>query len=129
MSNILVAYFSASGVTAQVAQKLASVTGADLFTIEPETPYTDKDLDWHDKKSRSSLEMDNPNCRPAIRSTVADMSRYSVIFVGFPVWWYREPSIIDTFMEAYDFSGKTVIPFATSGSLSLIHISEPTRLL
>lgn len=116
MSNILVAYFSASGVTARVAQKLANVTGADLFTIEPETPYTDKDLDWQDKKSRSSVEMDDRNCRPAIRSTVEDMSRYSIIFVGFPVWWYREPSIIDTFMEAYDFSGKTVIPFATSGS-------------
>lgn len=115
MSKVLVAYFSASGVTAQVAERLAKGTGADLFEIEPEIPYTDEDLDWQDKGSRSSVEMSDRGCRPAIRSKVGDMSQYHVVFIGFPVWWYREPSIIDTFMEAYDFAGKTVIPFATSG--------------
>lgn len=115
MGKVLVAYFSASGVTAQVAERLARETGADLFEIEPEVPYTDQDLDWRDKGSRSSVEMNDRGCRPAIRSKVGDMSQYHVVFIGFPVWWYREPSIIDTFMEAYDFAGKTVIPFATSG--------------
>lgn len=115
MSNVLVAYFSASGVTAKAAKNLAKETGADLFEITPETPYTSADLNWQDSKSRSSVEMNDRTCRPAIRSKVEDMKRYDVVFVGFPVWWYREPSIIDTFMEAYDFSGKTVVPFATSG--------------
>lgn len=115
MNKVLTAYFSASGVTKKVAERLAKETGAELFRIEPEIPYTDKDLDWQDKESRSSVEMNDRGCRPAIRSRVKDMGQYDVIFVGFPVWWYREPSIIDTFMEAYDFSGKTVVPFATSG--------------
>lgn len=115
MSHVLVAYFSASGVTAKVAQHLAKETGADLFEIEPETPYTSADLNWQDSRSRSSVEMNDRASRPAISSKLEDMSQYDVIFVGFPVWWYREPSIIDTFMEAYDFSGKTVVPFATSG--------------
>lgn len=119
MSNVLVAYFSASGVTAKVAKNLAEETGADLFAIEPETPYTAADLNWQDRESRSTIEMNDRTCRPAIRSRLEDMSRYDVVFVGFPVWWYREPSIIDTFMEAYDFSGKTVIPFATSGGSSI----------
>ena len=113
--KILVAYFSASGITAKVAGKLAGTIGADLFEIKPEVPYTKADLNWMNKNSRSSIEMDDRNCRPAISGEVADMSQYEVVFVGFPVWWYREPSIIDTFMEAYDFSGKTVVPFATSG--------------
>ena len=115
MSKALVAYFSASGVTAKVAERLAKEIGASLFEIEPEAPYTDADLDWRDRGSRSSVEMNDRESRPAIRSKVEDISCYDVVFVGFPVWWYREPSIIDTFMEAYDFSGKTVIPFATSG--------------
>lgn len=115
MSKVLVAYFSASGVTAKVAERLAKEIGAELFEIEPETPYTDQDLDWQNKKSRSSVEMNDRDCRPAIRSEVENMGQYDLVFVGFPVWWYREPSIIDTFMEAYDFSGKTVVPFATSG--------------
>lgn len=115
MGKVLVAYFSASGVTAQVAERLAKETGADLFEIEPEIPYTAEDLDWRDKGSRSSVEMSDRGCRPAIRSKVGDMSQYHVVFIGFPVWWYREPSIIDTFMEVYDFAGKTVIPFVTSG--------------
>lgn len=115
MSKKLVAYFSASGVTANVAKKLAKEIGAELFEIQPEVPYTNADLNWQDSRSRSSIEMKDTSCRPAIRSKVEDMSQFDVIFIGFPVWWYREPSIIDTFMEAYDFSGKTVVPFVTSG--------------
>lgn len=113
--KILVAYFSASGVTAKVANKLSKAIEADLFEIKPAQPYTSADLDWTNKKSRSSVEMDDRNSRPAIANKVAEMSQYDVIFVGFPIWWYREPSIIDTFMESYDFSGKQIIPFATSG--------------
>ena len=113
--KVLVAYFSASGVTAGVADKLSKAIGADLFEIKPAEPYTNADLDWTNKKSRSSVEMADKNSRPAIANKVADMSKYDVVFVGFPIWWYREPSIIDTFMESYDFSGKQVVPFATSG--------------
>ena len=119
MSKTLVAYFSASGVTKRLAEKLAKEIGADLFEIQAETPYTNADLDWQNSKSRSSVEMNDKNCRPAISSKAADMARYDVVFVGFPIWWYREPSIIDTFMEVYDFSGKTLIPFATSGGSGL----------
>ena len=115
MNKVLVAYFSASGNTAKLAERLAEAAGADLFEIVPEIPYTKADLNWMDKKSRSTVEMNDPEARPAISSRVADMDQYDVVFVGFPIWWYREPSIIDTFMEAYDFSGKKVIPFATSG--------------
>lgn len=115
MSKVLVAYFSASGVTAKVAKGLAEEIGAELFEIEPKVPYTNADLNWQDKHSRSSVEMNDKKSRPEIRSSVENMDQYDVVFVGFPVWWYREPSIIDTFMEAYDFSKKTVIPFATSG--------------
>ena len=115
MAKTLVAYFSASGVTAGMAEKLADAIGADIYEIEAAEKYSDADLDWMNKKSRSSIEMEDRNCRPAITGSVADMSQYDRVFVGFPVWWYREPSIIDTFMEAYDFSGKKVIPFATSG--------------
>lgn len=116
MSKVLVAYFSASGVTAKLAKRLADGINADLYEIKPETPYTSADLDWRDKSSRSSVEMDDRSSRPQIADEVQDMAQYDVVFVGFPVWWYREPSIIDTFIENYDFSGKTVIPFATSGS-------------
>lgn len=115
MSKNLVAYFSASGVTAKMGEKLAKEIGADLFEIKPDIPYTSADLDWNNSKSRSSVEMNNRDCRPAISSKVENMEQYDVVFVGFPVWWYREPSILDTFMEMYDFSGKTVVPFATSG--------------
>ncbi len=119
MSKTLVAYFSASGTTAKVAKKMAEAIGADLFEIKPETPYTGADLNWQNKNSRSSVEMNDRSSRPAIAVKVADMPQYDVVFVGFPVWWYREPSIIDTFMESYDFAGKTVIPFATSGGSGL----------
>ena len=119
MSKTLVAYFSASGTTAKVAKKMAEAIGADLFEIKPEKPYTGADLNWQNKNSRSSVEMNDRSSRPAIAVKAADMPQYDVVFVGFPVWWYREPSIIDTFMESYDFAGKTVIPFATSGGSGL----------
>ena len=115
MSKALVAYFSASGVTAKVAANLANSIGADLYEIRPEQAYTSADLNWMDKKSRSSVEMSDRSARPAIGNKVENMEQYSTVFVGFPIWWYREPSIIDTFMEAYSFDGITVVPFATSG--------------
>ena len=115
MKKALVAYFSASGVTAKLAERLADAIGADLSEIDPKVRYTSADLDWRNKQSCSSVEMNDRSCRPEINRTVDDMAQYDVVFVGFPVWWYREPSIIDTFMAAYDFSGKTVVPFATSG--------------
>ena len=119
MSKVLTAYFSASGVTAKVAERLAEAIGAELFEIRPEVPYTNADLYWQDKGSRSTVEMNDRSSRPAINSKVTDMNQYDVIFIGFPIWWYREPSIIDTFMESYDFNGKTVVPFATSGGSSI----------
>ena len=115
MSNKLVAYFSASGVTAKVAETLAEAIGADIFEIEPKVPYTEADLDWMDKKARSTIEMNDPASRPEIAVKRDNMKDYDTIFVGFPIWWYVAPTIINTFLESYDFSGKTVIPFATSG--------------
>lgn len=117
--KVLVAYFSASGTTKGVAQQLAEVAGADLHEIKPEQPYTDADLDWQDKQSRSSVEMQDKNSRPAITDKHQNMQDYDVVYVGFPIWWYTCPTIINTFMEAYDFQGKTVIPFATSGGSSI----------
>lgn len=111
----LVAYFSASGVTEKTAQKLAKAVGADIFKIKPAVPYTHADLDWTNNKSRSSVEMSNPQSRPEIASYCENMDEYDTVYVGFPIWWYVAPTIIDTFLESYDFSGKTVIPFATSG--------------
>ena len=118
MKKALVAYFSASGVTAKLAERLAEAVGADLFEIAPETPYTKADLNWMDKNSRSTVEMNDRACRPPMAKT-PDVSGYEVVFVGFPVWWYREPSIIDTFMESADFTGKIVVPFCTSGGSGL----------
>ena len=116
MSNrILVAYFSASGTTARAAKAIAQAVGGDLYEIRPAVPYTAADLDWTNKKSRSSVEMNDPACRPAIAAPVENMDQYDTVFVGFPIWWYVEPRIVDTFLERSDFSGKTVIPFATSG--------------
>ncbi len=115
MGKKLVAYFSASGITAKTAKKVAEIAGADLFEIKPAVPYTNADLDWTNQKSRSSVEMNDPDCRPEIDGKVENMEEYEVVFVGFPIWWYREPSIVDTFLEGYDFSGKKIIPFATSG--------------
>ena len=111
----LVAYFSASGVTAKVAKALARAAHADLYEIRPAVPYTHADLNWTDAKSRSSIEMKNPAFRPEIADSKANVDAYDTIFVGFPIWWYIAPTIINTFLEAYDFSGKTVVLFATSG--------------
>jgi flavodoxin len=111
----LVVYFSCSGVTKKTAELLSDVAGADLFEIRPEVPYTKADLDWMDKKSRSTVEMNDPSSRPAIADKVEHMEQYDTVYVGFPIWWYVAPTIINTFLESYDFSGKTVIPFATSG--------------
>ena len=115
MSKILVAYFSASGVTAKMAKELADSIGADLHEIQPEVPYTDADLNWNNKKSRSSIEMEDKSFRPAIANKVDNMAQYETVFVGFPIWWYVAPTIINTFLEQYDLMGKTVVPFATSG--------------
>lgn len=115
----LVAYFSATGTTARAATRLAQAIGADLFEIVPERPYSAADLNWNDKSSRSSVEMANESCRPAIASLVDNMDDYDTVYVGFPVWWYVEPRIVDTFLEAHDLAGKTVVPFATSGGSCL----------
>lgn len=115
----LVTYFSASGSTAKLANTLAAAAQAELYEIKPATPYERKDLNWTDKKARSTLEMQDPNCRPALADTAAPVADADVIFLGFPIWWYREPSIIDSFLEAYDFSGKTIVPFFTSGGSQL----------
>ena len=127
MKKALVAYFSASGQTAKLAKTIAGVTGGDLFEIAPETAYTAADLDWMDKKSRSTVEMNDPKSRPAIAGKVADMAQYDTVFVGFPIWWYQAPRIIETFLESYDFSGKTVIPFATSGGSGMGKTVEVLR--
>ncbi len=127
MKKVLVAYFSASGVTAKTARLLASATDADLFEIKPVIPYTDEDLDWTNKKSRSTLEMNDPSARPEIAEKLGNIEGYETVFVGFPVWWYVEPRIIDTFLESYDFTGKTVIPFATSGGSGLGKTAENFR--
>jgi flavodoxin len=116
MSKVLVAYFSASGVTAKLAEHLAKAIGADLHEIKPEIPYTDADLDWMNKKSRSSVEMADKSFRPAVVNKVNSMAGFETIFVAFPIWWYVAPTIINTFLEQYDLSGKTIIPLATSGS-------------
>ena len=115
MEKTLVAYFSASGVTAKAAQMLAAVAGADLHEIKPAVPYTQGDLDWMDKKSRSTMEMNDPASRPEISNKIENMDSYDVVFLGFPIWWYVAPTIINSFLESYDFSGKTIILFATSG--------------
>lgn len=115
MSKKLVAYFSASGVTEKMAKTLAEVTGADLFEIQPAVPYTTADLDWMNKKSRSSVEMSNPDSRPEIGNKIPNMGQYDTVFVGFPIWWYVAPTIINTFLESYDFTGKKIATFATSG--------------
>lgn len=122
--KILVAYFSASGVTAKAAWKLSEAMGADLHEIKPKVPYSSADLNWMDKKSRSSVEMNAPSSRPTIAEKLADMEKYDVVFVGFPIWRYVAPTIINTFLESYDFSGKTIIPFATSGGSGMGKTNE-----
>jgi flavodoxin len=115
MDKKLVAYFSASGVTKAAAERLAKSADADLFEIKPAVPYTRADLDWTNKKSRSSVEMNDQTSRPEIAETLSHMENYDTVFIGFPIWWYVAPTIINTFVESYDFSGKTIVPFATSG--------------
>ena len=117
--NKLVAYFSATGSTARLAQALAAAADAELFEIKPAVPYERRDLNWLDKQARSPLGMQDPNCRPALADTAAPVAEADVIFLGFPIWWYREPSIIDSFLDAYDFTGKTIVPFFTSGGSQL----------
>ena len=116
MSKKLVAYFSASGVTAKVAGLLADAVGADIHEIRPKFPYSKADLNWMDKKSRSTIEMTNKAFRPEIEHSDLKLDAYDVVFLGFPIWWYVAPTIINTFLESYDFAGKKVILFATSGS-------------
>ena len=129
MSKKLVAYFSVSGVTAKVAREIAAVEGADCFEISPEAPYTKEDLDYTNKQSRSTLEMSDLNCRPAITGCVKNMADYDVVFVGFPIWWGREPSVVDTFLTTYDFSGKKIIPFCTSGGSGIGKTAERIQSL
>ena len=124
MSKKLVAYFSASGVTAKVAERLSESIGADLHEITPKVRYTDSDLDWRDKTSRSSIEMSNPASRPEIERIRDNMQDYDTIYLGFPIWWYIAPTIINTFLESYDLTGKTIVPFATSGGSGMGKTNE-----
>ncbi|MBQ7266665.1 MAG: flavodoxin [Firmicutes bacterium] len=116
MSKVLVSYFSASGVTAKLAEGLANKIGADIYEIKPKVPYTKEDLDWMNKNSRSSVEMKDKSSRPELSDKDANIENYDIIYVGFPIWWYVAPTIINTFLESYDFTSKTVVLFATSGS-------------
>lgn len=124
MSKTLVAYFSATGITAKVAKKLAEIAEADLFEIMPAVPYTEADLDWRNKNSRSSVEMSDKTSRPEIAERVENMDAYGTIYLGFPIWWYIAPTIINTFLESYDMSGKEIILFATSGGSGFGHTIE-----
>ena len=120
MGKSLVTYFSPTGTTKKAAQKIAAITGADLYEIRPEVTYTTADLDWQNKNSRSSVEMNDPSSRPAIADHSANVEAYDSVFIGFPIWWYTAPTIIKTFLEAYDFSGKTIAFFATSGGTDVL---------
>ena len=124
MSKKLVAYFSASGVTESLAKNLAAAIGAELFEIEPVIRYGKADLDWTNKKSRSSVEMNDKSSRPAVAKKLGNMSEYDEVFVGFPIWWYIAPTIVNTFLEGYDLAGKTIIPFATSGGSGMGETNE-----
>jgi flavodoxin len=115
MSKTLVAYFSASGTTSEIAKEVSELTGGDLFEIKPVVPYTKEDLDWTNKNSRTSIEMQDEKSRPKIAEKLSNMADYDTVFLGFPIWWYVAPTIINNFLESYDFSGKTIRPFFTSG--------------
>lgn len=123
----LVAYFSATGTTEKIAGRLANVTGGDLYAIMPEKPYSDADLDWRNEQSRSTLEMHDATARPAIGALPADMADYDVVFIGYPIWWDEAPRVINTFIESCDLSGKTVIPFATSGGSSITNSEKELK--
>ncbi|MDD6786411.1 MAG: flavodoxin [Eggerthellales bacterium] len=131
MSKILVAYFSAGGNTAKLAQRVAKAADADLFEIVPRKPYTSADLNWRDKNSRTTIEMNDPASRPEVASHVENMAQYDTIFLGFPIWWYVAPTLINTFLEQYDLEGKTIVPFATSGgsgmgqTVTMLKVSAP----
>ena len=129
MSKKLVAYFSASGTTKKAAERLAKAAGADLFEIKTAIPYTSADLNWMDKKSRSSVEMNDPDSRPEIAETMPNMADYDTVFIGFPIWWYVAPHIIHTFLESYDFDRKMLVPFATSGGSGMGKIVDELRKL
>ena len=129
MSKKLVAYFSASGTTKKAAERLAKAAGADLFEIRPAIPYTSADLNWMDKKSRSSVEMNDPDSRPEIAETMPNMADYDTVFIGFPIWWYVAPHIIHTFLESYDLDRKTLVPFATSGGSGMGRTVDELRKL
>ena len=124
MSNILVAYFSASGVTAKAAEAIAKAVGGDLYEIIPQAPYTAADLNWNDKHSRSSGEMQDEQSRPALAAPVKDLSAYDTVFVGFPIWWGVEPRVVDTFLDQAELSGKKFIPFATSGGSGMAYAAS-----
>lgn len=128
MAKTLVAYFSAGGVTKRTAEKLAEAAGADLFEIIPEVPYTAADLDWRDKSSRSTVEMQDKNSRPAFIKNELNPSEYDLIFLGYPVWWYTAPHIINSFLEAYDFSGKKIVLFATSGGSAFGKVTDDLKV-
>ena len=117
--KVLVTYFSATGVTARAAQKVAEATGGEVYAITPAKPYTDADLDWRDKQSRSSVEMNDPKARPALGGERLDVSEYDIVFIGYPIWWNQAPRLINTFIESHNLKGKTVIPFATSGGSTI----------
>lgn len=124
MSNIMVVFFSPTGTTKKVAQEIAQLEEGDLFEIIPVQPYTAEDLDWRNPQSRSTLEMNDPNCRPEMAEKAENIALYDIIFLGFPIWWGREPSIVDTFLDAHDLKGKTIIPFCTSGGSGMGNTSE-----
>lgn len=127
MSRTLVAYFSATGTTAKVAERLAEAIGADIFAIEPEIPYTDADLNWRDKQSRSSKEMSDKAFRPVVAQKRDNIGDYDTIYVGFPIWWYVAPTIVNTFLEGHDLAGKTIIPFTTSGGSGMGRTNEELK--
>ena len=124
MKKILIAYFSTSGDTKSIALALKRITNGDIFEIVPEVPYTDEDLDWNKETSRSTREMNDPTSRPTIKDRIENISEYDVILLGFPIWWHKAPKIINTFLEKYDFTGKTIIPFSTSGSSPMLEVGD-----
>ena len=127
--KILVAYFSAGGATASAARAVASAAGGELYEIKPAVPYTAADLDWNDSRSRSSVEMNDGSCRPAIAGELPDLGQYDAVFLGFPIWWYVEPRIVDTFLDGCGIAGKALIPFATSGGSGIANVDKHLRQL
>ena len=127
--KILVAYFSAGGATASAARAVAFAAGGELYEIKPAVPYTAADLDWNDSRSRSSMEMNDEACRPAIAGELPDLGQYDAVFLGFPIWWYVEPRIVDTFLDGCDIAGKALIPFATSGGSGIANVEKHLRQL